>query len=96
MANLKDFFLRSGYENYKYFYQNNLEYLQKYEKYIKIEKMNRKKMVIIDRIINNKDNFENLRNKFDMLVILSLEEDIFKSRLDSLERLKEKINSGEK
>ena len=58
--------------------------------------MNRKKMVIIDRIINNNDNFENLRNKFDMLVILSLEEDIFKSRLDSLERLKEKINSGEK
>lgn len=96
MANLKDFFLRNGYENYKYFYQNNLEYLQKYEKYIKIEKMNRKKMVIIDRIINNNDNFENLRNKFDMLVILSLEEDIFKSRLDSLERLKEKINSGEK
>lgn len=96
MANLKDFFLRNGYENYKYFYQNNLEYLQKYEKYIKIEKMNRKKIVIIDRIINNNDNFENLRNKFDMLVILSLEEDIFKSRLDSLERLKEKINSGEK
>ena len=96
MDNLKDFFLRNSYENYKYFYQNNLEYLQEYEKYIKIEKMNRKKMVIIDRIINNNDNFENLRNKFDMLVILSLEEDIFKSRLDSLERLKEKINSGEK
>jgi KAP P-loop domain protein len=93
VENLKKLFLRNSYENYKYFFQNNSKYLQKY---IKIEKLNRKKMVIIDRTTNNNENFEKLKNKFDMLVILSLEENMFKSRLDSLERLKEEIYLAEK
>lgn len=93
LTNLKNLFLKNNYENYRYFYQNNPEYPKIYKK---IEVLNRKKMVIIDKIINNRYNFKDLKNQFDMLVILSLEEDIFESRSINIRRLKKEISLGEK
>lgn len=93
MENLKKLFLRNINEIYEYFYRNNPEYPRIYKE---IEILNRKKLVIIDRIINDKYNFEGLKNQFDMLVILSLEEDLFESRSINIRKLKKEVDSGEK
>ena len=85
MENLKKLFLRNINEIYEYFYRNNPEYPRIYKE---IEILNRKKLVIIDRIINDKYNFEGLKNQSDMLVILSLEEDLFESRSINIRKLK--------
>ena len=93
MENLKKLFLRNINEIYEYFYRNNPEYPRIYKE---IEILNRKKLVIIDRIINDKYSFEGLKNQFDMLVILSLEEDLFESRSINIRKLKKEVDSGEK
>ena len=96
---LKEMFFKYLYRNYRDFYKINSKYkilLSQNTKLISNKLETRKKILVIDRIIENDDSFKSLKNEFDMFIVLFLEENMFKLRLDNLERLKEEIYLGEK
>ena len=96
---LKEMFFECLYRNYRDFCKTNSKYKMLLSQNLKLinKKLEiRKKILVIDRIIDNDNNFKSLKNEFDMLIVLSLEEDMVESRLDNLERLKKEIYLGEK
>ena len=83
-------------QEYNIIYKNSLYYLNNWHLNINIRKNKKKKnMVIIDNVKKNADNIlKSLENKCDILIMLTVEDELFPARIESVEKLEKEIELG--
>ena len=83
-------------QKYNIIYKNNSYYLNNYHLNINIRKNKKmKNMLVIDNVKKNiDDELKNLKRKCDILITLTVEDELFSSRIESIKKLEKEIELG--